>query len=183
MMHTTARVLIVEDEPDIADMLADHITHNLGAETTVARTASEALKLELGHPHDVVLADVLLPDANALDLVRQLRDMSNPQVVLMTGEPNAGRAIEAMRLGVRDMMTKPFDLSHLTTTIRQLLDEQRQQQAKQQRSHRLRALASRIVRERRELRQRLDLLCRDFVHAHQRLAEKVVKDRESADAP
>jgi FixJ family two-component response regulator len=88
-----------------------------------------------------------------------------------------------MRLGVRDMMTKPFDLSHLTSTIKQLLDEQRQQQAKQQRSHRLRTLAGRIVRERRELRQRLDLLCRDFVHAHQRLAEKVVKDRELDDAP
>ncbi len=178
MPNPTPRILIVEDDPDIAEMLAEHLGRSIPAHITVAQNASEALKADLGHPHDLILADVLLPDANALDLIRQINDMNDPQVVLMTGQPTLGRAVEAMRLGVRDLFTKPFDLVCLTAALRRLIDQQQELQAQKNRNRRLRNLSTKILRERRHLRQRLDLLCKDFVDAYRRLAEKVVSINE-----
>lgn len=174
MAQVTPRILIVEDDADIADMLAEHFALVLGVEVSVARTASEGLKLDLNHGHDVILADMKLPDGDGLDLVRQLRDISNPQIVLMTGHPTTGQAIEGMRLGVRDLISKPFDLTHLTATIRTLLEDHAKASARDLRNRRLRVLSGRIIRERRHLRKRLDLLCRDLVHAYRNLADKVV---------
>ena len=174
MAEVTPRILIVEDDADIADMLAEHFALVLGVDVSVARTAAEGLKLDLSHGHDVILADLKLPDGNGLDLARQLRDISDPQIVLMTGQPTTGQAIEGMRLGVRDLIGKPFDLTHLTATIRAVLDDHAKASARELRSRRLRVLSGRIIRERRHLRKRLDLLCRDLVEAYRNLADKVV---------
>ena len=181
MPERTPRVLVVDDDREIADMLAEHLRLTVPADTSVAYDAAGALKSDLGDPHDVILADVLLPDANALEFVRQLRDINNPKVVLITGDPTLGRAVEAMRLGVRDFIEKPFDLSQLTSVVRRLVEEQHQEQAQERRTRRLRRLSAKILSERRHLRQRLDLLCKDFVDAYRRLAERVVELQEPHD--
>lgn len=169
------RVMIVEDDPDVAEMLADYLARTIQAEITVARSASQAIQHDLQQPHDVVLADLLLPDTDGLNLTRQLNDLGDHQVVLMTGQPTLGRAVEAMRLGVRELFVKPFDLSRLGHVLNQLIRDQQHKQLQQLRYRRLRRLTRQIVRQRRQLRRQLELLCCDLVQAYHGLARKVTQ--------
>jgi DNA-binding NtrC family response regulator len=79
-----------------------------------------------------------------------------------------------MRLGVRDMFAKPFDLARLGESVERAAADHRKRRSERLRSERLRRVSGRIVRERRAMRQRVDLVCRDLVGAYRRLAEKYV---------
>jgi FixJ family two-component response regulator len=95
----------------------------------------------------------------------------------MTEKPTVGRALEAMRIGIRDMLPKPFALSQLGESVTQAVEDHHKRDRQQLRYDRLRRVSSRIIKERRVLRQRVDLVCRDLVGAYRRLAEKVVDKR------
>jgi len=174
-------ILLVESDDEVADMIIDHIERRMRARVTRVATATEALSSNMVQPHDVVLADTSLPDCSDLGLARELRGTTDSEVILITGNPTLGRAIEAMRLGVRDMFTKPFDLSRLSEAVERAAEARHQRQRERLRCERLRRVTSRILRERRSMRQRVDLVCRDLVGAYRRLAEKVVTRRDVAD--
>ena len=171
----TARLLIVEDDRDLATMLADHLSETLRAEVTVATTCREAVDIELSRPQDLILADLLLPDGDAVSLQRQLQGISAAGFVLMSGVPTVNRVVEAMRLGAMDFLTKPFDLSQLTAAVSEALARHQDLSQMQVRYVRMRRLAKRILQDRRELRGRVDLVCRDLVQAYRRLAKRVVE--------
>jgi len=170
-----ARVLIVEDDRDLATVLADHLAETLRLEITVANTCREAVDIELSRPQDVILADLLLPDGDATGLQRQLRGISSASFVLMSGAPTVNRVVEAMRLGAMDFLVKPFDLGQLTASVSDALARHRERSRTQARYQKMRHLAKRILRDRRELRRRVDLVCRDLVQAYRRLARRVVE--------
>lgn len=170
-----ARVLIVEDDRDLATVLADHLAETLRLEVTVATTCREAVDIELSRPQDVILADLLLPDGEATGLQRQLRGISSASFVLMSGVPTVNRVVEAMRLGAMDFLVKPFDLGQLTASVSDALARHQDLSRAQVRYLRMRRLAKRILHDRRELRRRVDLVCRDLVQAYRRLARRVVE--------
>ena len=155
----TARLLIVEDDRDLANMLAEHLGETLRLDVSVATTCREAVDIELNKPQDLILADLLLPDGDAISLQQQLKGISAAGFVLMSGVPTVNRVVEAMRLGAMDFLTKPFDLSQLTAAVNGALA--RHQNASQMRVRyvRMRRLAKRILQDRRELRGRVDLVC------------------------
>jgi DNA-binding NtrC family response regulator len=181
MPQNPASILLVEDDDATADVLVDYLEQTTKAGVKRVNTASEARAAALAGHHDVVLADMGLPDCDDLDLARDLRRDSDSEIILMADRPTLGRALEAMRIGVRDMLPKPFDLQRLGRTLDQALTAHRKRDREQLRNDRLRRVSSRIIRERRVLRQRVDLVCRDLVGAYRRLAEKVVEQRELAD--
>jgi DNA-binding response OmpR family regulator len=170
-----ARILIVEDDRNLATMLADHLSETLRAEVTVATSSREAVDIELNRPQDLILADLLLPDGDAISLQRQLQAVSAAGFVLMSGAPTVNRVVEAMRLGAMDFLTKPFDLSQMTAAVSGALARHQNLSQMQVRYLRMRRLAKRILQDRRELRNRVDLVCRDLVQAYRRLAKRVVE--------
>jgi DNA-binding NtrC family response regulator len=170
-----ARLLIVEDDEDLATLLAEHLAETLRVEVTLATSCREAVDIELTKPQDLILSDLLLPDGDAVSLQRQLQGISTAGFVLMSGVPTVNRVVEAMRLGAMDFLVKPFDLSQLTAAVSDALGRLDKKSQLQMRYVRMRRLAKRILQDRRELRNRVDLVCRDLVQAYRRLARRVVE--------
>jgi DNA-binding NtrC family response regulator len=170
---TSSDILLIEDDEDVAEMLADHLSHSLEASVRLVRDGEEAFEQVLELMPDLVVADLLLPGENALSFIRRLKSVASVPVILMTGEPTLGRAVEAIRLGVVDLFTKPFDLDRLSRVAGAALEQSRRERRAAKRVQRLRGIAARVKGQRRHLQRQLDLVCRDLVQAHRHLAERV----------
>ena len=100
-------------------------------------------------------------------------------IILLARQPTCEQAIEALRLGVRDLFRKPFPVEQLLDAAERLLyghDLRRQRAVKY---HRMRGLLRRVIRERRDLNRRIELICRDLVQAHRRLLHRVLTVEEA----
>lgn len=170
-------ILLVEQSDELAELIADYVESAIDARIRRVRSAAQAITACAEHEPDVILSDMQLPDRDGLALARELRgDVdADTAIILMADHPTVGRAIEAMRLGVRDLFTKPFDLRRLSHVIEREAKDLRLRRRARRRTARLRRLASKVVRERRELRSRMDLLCQDLVGAYQQLARRVAE--------
>ncbi len=173
-------ILIVEDNEALAEMAVEHLQATVDAKVIRTAGAAETIRLVTDCSPDLMLVDLLLPDGNGLDLIRTIRARDEYPVLIMTGQPTLGRAIEAMRLGAVDLFTKPFDLLRLTTVVKQTLADHQARRRRGQRVERLERLAKKVIRERKELQQRVDLVCRDLVGSYRDLAERFVGFRDAA---
>jgi DNA-binding NtrC family response regulator len=127
-MSTT--VLIVDDEENIRRVLASGLAKD-GFHTLTASGGHQALKLLEEVRCDVLLSDVVMPDMNGLELLRRAREQ-HPDliVVMMTAYGTIPAAVEAMRLGAVDFLTKPLEMDALRKVIRNALrDRERGQLA------------------------------------------------------
>jgi len=119
----TGRVLVVEDEDAILQLLALLVRRG-GAEAVLAGSVAEAQ--QLGDGIDVAVVDKNLPDGNGVDLLRWLRQTAPGVPVLMvTGYANTESAAEALRLGAFDYILKPFDVAWVTRRIQLALEHRR----------------------------------------------------------
>ncbi len=173
MAQKRLEVLIVEEDGALAADLAREIEAGSPCNTTLVSSASDALREELTAHHDLVLTSLDLPDGDGLTLVRELRAENRCPVLLLADEISADEAIEAMRLGVIDVLPKPPHLDRVAALVSEMAEHEIRHRREQSRQRRLRRTASRIIRERRDFSQRIDLICRDFVQAYRRLAQKV----------
>ena len=120
------QILIVEDEPDVAEM----IRYNLEKEsyrTIVVYNGAEALKAAEAHEPDLVLLDIMLPDLSGWDVCRFLRDSAKSHLtpILMLTALSAEEArIKGLALGADDFVTKPFSIKELLLRIRKMIDRQ-----------------------------------------------------------
>jgi two-component system response regulator PilR (NtrC family) len=137
------RVLIVDDEPGLRDMLAI-LFHREGLDVTLASgvaAAREAIK-RAPSPFAVVLTDLLMPDGSGMDLLSLVKETSGgTEVIVMTAHGGIDTAIEAMRRGAYDFVTKPFATNELRALVQKAL-ERRAIVAENQR------LRAQLVRER-----------------------------------
>ena len=126
-------ILVVDDNRQISDFLAETMLPGLGYEVLVARDANSAIKLVKQRKAnlDLMLLDLQLPDLTGLDLLRRL-DMDGYHIptILMTGHGSEQVAAEAFRLGVHDYLSKPLDETLLTEAITRSLSESRLQREK-----------------------------------------------------
>jgi len=175
MSKRPVEILLVESDAELAEMIEDHLQQVMSAQVTHVTSAGEGLCEELTANHDVVIASLSLPDADGLAFTFELKKTNKCPVILLADDPSLEDAIEAVRLGVREILIKPFDLSYLSDVVCALAERERNRRRRKARYRRLRKIASRIIRERRDLNRRLDLICRDFVHAYRRLAKKVTE--------
>ncbi len=103
------RILIVDDEPVVADVLGTLLRKEGHDVHTAPDAGSGRALLETGGPWDVVLLDVMLPDANGLDVLRWIRERDPDTAVLMiTAFGTVESAVSAMKLGAFHYLTKPF---------------------------------------------------------------------------
>jgi DNA-binding response OmpR family regulator len=173
MYDRPVEILLVEPDADLADMIRDCLPAAAHVNVTVATDAAAALREELTAAHDVLLVATELPDAAWTDLVREIRQTNRGPLILLAETPSATDMLEAVRTRAMDVLIKPFDLTELSTLTGRAARIAFKRQRARLRHRRLRKLTARIICERRDLRQRIDLICRDFVHAYRRLAQRV----------
>ena len=115
------RILIVDDETSLVEFLTV-LCAGEGYEVQSAHSVGEAReRLAVGAP-DLVLCDMVMPDGDGLDLLREIQCSPDaPAVVMMTAYTSTKTAIEAMKLGAHDYVAKPFDVEELKVVIRKAL--------------------------------------------------------------
>ncbi|MBL8072764.1 MAG: sigma-54-dependent Fis family transcriptional regulator [Nitrospira sp.] len=119
-----AKILIVDDDPDIVLMLEDRLQAE-GYETVTALEGQQALDLIVQESPHLVLLDLTLPKLSGLDVLKRLAQMKpsdGPPVIVMTAHASIQAAVEAMKEGAYDFLTKPLDNDHLLIVIRKALE-------------------------------------------------------------
>jgi two-component system KDP operon response regulator KdpE len=116
----SARVLVVDDEPQFLRALATNL-RGAGYEVETAATATEALGAAALHPPDAVVLDLLLPDGNGTDVCRELRTWSDAPIVVVSAVGDENEKIAALDAGADDYVTKPFATGELLARLRAAL--------------------------------------------------------------
>ena len=119
-----SKILIVDDDPDIVMMLEDRLQAS-GYETVVATEGQQALDQIVHEPPQLILLDLTLPKVSGLDVLKRLSQMKpsdNIPVIVMTAHASIEAAVEAMKEGAYDFLTKPLDGDHLLIVIRKALE-------------------------------------------------------------
>src|SRR6184192_2503926 len=108
-----ARILIVDDEAAILRLLKEALTQ-WGYQVTGASSGAEALQALRGDMFDAVITDIRMPDMNGLELLKEIkRHDESVEVVVMTGYPTIASAVEALKEGAFDYLSKPLLLDEL----------------------------------------------------------------------
>ncbi|MBL1383695.1 MAG: response regulator [Colwellia sp.] len=111
------KLLIIEDDINLASTLARRLTKQ-GFTCDVAHNQSDALLRARQIVPDSILLDMKLGDDNGLMLIKPLRNLlENTHIVLLTGFASIATAVEAMRLGANDYLTKPIDMATLLKAL------------------------------------------------------------------
>jgi putative nucleotidyltransferase with HDIG domain len=119
----TPRLLIVDDEPGIVSVLYSLLSDQYDCQT--ARSAVEALALLKRESFDLVMSDIMMPGMSGLELLEEITTSCRDCVVIMiSGNLNIQSAIEAMRRGGFDYVTKPFNLSDVEASVERALRHQ-----------------------------------------------------------
>jgi DNA-binding NtrC family response regulator len=121
------RLLIVDDEKSLRDMLG-LLFHKQGFEVLTASNYTEGVAAAIRSNPDVILCDIKMPDGNGLDLLSRVRDEHLPTpVIMITAHTSTEDAIQAMKRGAVDYISKPFNNDELLLVVRRALGEKRLQ--------------------------------------------------------
>ncbi|HET9575189.1 MAG TPA: sigma 54-interacting transcriptional regulator, partial [Nitrospira sp.] len=125
-----ARILIVDDDPDIVMALENRVTW-MGHEPLTASDGKDALRMIQQEQPDLVLLDIQLPTFSGLEILQQIHDSApkdapadaavGPPIVMLTAFGTIEQAVKAMQLGAVDFITKPFTGDHISVVINKAL--------------------------------------------------------------
>ncbi len=119
-MNQKTLVLIIEDEPSIANFISS-ILNNHGYKTMSCRTGKEGLTMAASHCPGVILLDLGLPDMEGNEVIHLLRERSNIPVIVISARTQEADKIAALDYGADDYITKPFGTGELMARIRTAL--------------------------------------------------------------
>jgi two-component system response regulator RegX3 len=114
------RILLVEDEPAIAEPLTESLERE-GFEVHAAPTASEALAAVARVRPDLILLDLVLPDGSGYDVCREVRRDSHVPIIMLTARGEEADRIVGLELGADDYVVKPFSARELVARVRAVL--------------------------------------------------------------
>jgi DNA-binding NtrC family response regulator len=121
-------ILLADDEEKILKTLGRALRDE-GHDVVTTPSALEAQRLLVTRSFDLLVVDFLMPERTGLEIIRELAASSpeseRPAIIMMTAHGTVESAVEAMKLGARDYLQKPFDVDELLVTVRRLLEEQR----------------------------------------------------------
>jgi len=121
---STNRVLIVEDEPDIAGLMKHALERGGGLNVEIVNTGAAALKSVMEEPPSLVLLDLNLPFIDGLEVCRLLRGREASAaipIIMVTARVNETDRVSGLELGADDYITKPFSLRELVARVRAVL--------------------------------------------------------------
>src|SRR5215475_3365565 len=117
-----AKILVVDDEKSILLLLKEALSQ-WGYQVTCASSATEALELLKNGLFDAIISDIRMPDMTGLDLLREIRKQDETiEVVMMTGYPTIASAVQALKEGAYDYLSKPLILDELRHLMARLME-------------------------------------------------------------
>jgi two-component system, OmpR family, phosphate regulon response regulator OmpR len=114
------RILLVEDDPRLAEMLSEYLGQ-AGFDVTIASLGATALERLSAGVFDAVVLDLMLPDMDGLQVCRQLRATNDVPVLMLTARGDAVDRIVGLELGADDYLPKPFEPRELLARLRAIL--------------------------------------------------------------
>lgn len=117
---TDTKILIVDDDPNISDLLKMYF-ENEGYDVKLAADGSEGLNYFKMYEPDLVLLDIMLPKKDGWQVCREIREISSKPVIMVTAKGEVFDKVLGLELGADDFVTKPFDMKELSARVKAVL--------------------------------------------------------------
>lgn len=132
LTQTLDKILIVDDELDIAKALKLHLDDE-GYLSSIASGGAEALaELKKGHDYTIILLDINMPVINGVAVLKHIKESGGTAaVIMMSGHGSEELAVECMRIGAEDYIAKPFSLSDIRQRVERASEHRRERMEKQ----------------------------------------------------
>lgn len=158
----------------MVELLVPLLQSRLDARVTCVDTAEACIETDLYDPHEIVIAEWELADSDGLELAEHIHILSPRPVILLTDKIKTGESIAALRAGVCDIFTKPFPIENLLDATQRAFERHEINRLHAAKYRRMRELVRHVIRERRDLNRRMELVCKDLVEAQRRLVQRVL---------
>lgn len=123
-----SRILVVDDEKNVRTMVKKVFESEFDVDT--ASNAEEALDLLKKNKYDLVFLDLDMPVVNGIELLERMKKGENPiPVIMMTTYGSVEEAVKAMKLGAKDIITKPFTQEEVTKVVEEILKEKEDEES------------------------------------------------------
>jgi two-component system response regulator HydG len=117
------RILVVDDEEQVQKLLFDLLEYE-GYQVETAGGVQEAVKLLEKQIYDLIITDLMMGSGTGMDLLKDVKEMSpESEVIMMTAYGSVENAVQAMKLGASDYLTKPFQLEEITLRVKKVLEK------------------------------------------------------------
>ena len=123
-MMAKSRILIVEDEQDVAGLIKHAVERNGDAEAEIVGSGDSALKAVSERPPDLLVLDLNLPVLDGVEVCRILRSRTDTKrlpIIILTARATEDERVTGLEIGADDYITKPFSLRELTARVRAVL--------------------------------------------------------------
>jgi DNA-binding response OmpR family regulator len=115
-----ARVLVIEDDPNVAEVVARYLERE-GYDVDAVADGAEGLRRALANPPDLVVLDLMLPSLSGVEVCRRLRAAAPVPVIMLTALGEEADRIAGLEIGADDYMSKPFSPRELTARVKAVL--------------------------------------------------------------
>jgi DNA-binding response OmpR family regulator len=112
-----SKILIIEDEPAIADLEKDYLELS-DFEVDICNTGDEGLRTALGNDYDLIILDLMLPGMDGFEVCKSIREKKNIPILMVSAKKDDIDKIRGLGLGADDYMTKPFSPSELVARVK-----------------------------------------------------------------
>ncbi len=168
-----ARVLVVDDEPKICALLSA-LLEKEGYQVDSAGDGYDAEDKIRNHGYELVIADLKMPGMDGLELAQKAREIDKDITILMvTAYANVENAVRALRAGVDDYITKPFDIEELKKAVSKALATKRLRQQNQDLIEQLKLANEALEKQQKRLNDQVSKTTRNLVSANRRLQKRV----------
>lgn len=121
------KILVIEDEKELRAIIQESLAKELYVVEVAANYKAGIDKL-IGYDYDCILLDIMLPDGNGIDLLREIKQMGKEDsVIIISAKDSIDDKVLGLELGADDYLTKPFHLSELLARIKSVLRRKNQQ--------------------------------------------------------
>ena len=142
------KVLVIEDKPEMIQILTDYVLGPQGYVTLTALDGEKGLRMALSEEPDLVILDLRMPKMSGLQVLQTLRELQCPvPVILITAYGSEEVVVRALRLGANDYVAKPFELDEMINAIERVLSKSRQEKEKARLSQELEKSVKELTRK------------------------------------
>ncbi len=121
---TDAKILVVDDDPNISDLLKVHF-ENEGYNVKTAADGNEGISFFKMFEPDLVLLDIMLPKKDGWQVCREIREISSKPIIMVTAKGEVFDKVLGLELGADDFVVKPFDMKELSARVKAVLRRSR----------------------------------------------------------
>ena len=115
---TMSRILIVDDEKAIAELISD-VLNDEGFETTTKYDGSSAIaEIKENNNYDLILLDIMMPNLSGTEVCQEIRNLTSCPIIFVTAKINLKDKLEGFQVGADDYITKPFEVQELIARVK-----------------------------------------------------------------